>query len=65
LFEARNALRMQDSGWLADKYAPAIMSKASIIEGRGCMCINPGGTRNQLDAAAREVWNAEEARVWL
>src|SRR6267154_2367474 len=63
LFEARNALRIARIA-LADKYAPAIMSKAEQQLKGAEDVYRSGRDKKSVDAAAREVVEtAEEARV--
>src|SRR6267154_989784 len=63
LFEARNALRIARIA-LADKYAPAIMSKAEQQLKGAEDVYHSGRDKKSVDAAAREVVEtAEEARV--
>src|SRR6267154_2433073 len=63
LFEARNALRIARIA-LADKYAPAIMSKAEQQLKGAEDVYRSGRDKKSGDAAAREgVETAEEARV--
>src|SRR6266403_1002292 len=62
LFEARNALRIARIA-LADKYAPAIMSKAEQQLKGAEDVYRSGRDKKSVDAAAREVVEtAEEAR---
>src|SRR5712671_88043 len=63
LFEARNAVRIAHIA-LADKYAPAIMSKAEQQLKGAEDVYHSGRDKKSVDAAAREVVEtAEEARV--